>query len=191
MYKRSELLTVVLFCMIVASTTLLFVVTPDKTFSQQENRDLASLPELTQENFFSGEFAKQLNVYFADQFPFRDLMVNLRAVTEQLLLKDSNNGVLYDYHQLAVYEFDSYHSLLEITPDTDYLYTDTIQIQLNALDRLGKSLNVPLITVIPPRTIDVVDDLFVYDRPDGDVAFNMMKDTLSQNAGYKHTAVTF
>ena len=34
---------------------------------------------------------------------------------------------------------------------------------------------------------DVVDDLFVYNRPDGDVAFNMMKDTLSQNAGYIDT----
>lgn len=184
MHKKSEIITVVLFCIVVASVSVLFVALPDKTFSQQENRNLAVFPELNKETFFSGEFGEQLNVYFADQFPFRDLMVNLRAMTEQLLLKGTNNGVLYDYNQLAVYEFNSYHSFLEITPDTDRLYLDTIQIQLDALDRLGQSLSVPLVTVIPPRTIDVTDSIYSYNRPDGDTAFNMMEQTLSKNAGY-------
>ena len=184
MHKKSELLTVILFCVVIASVSLLFVILPDKTFSQQENRDLAMFPELTKESFFSGEFAKQLNVYFADQFPFRNQLVKLHAATEQLFLKGSNNGVLYDHNQLAVYEFNSYHSFLEITPDTDRLYLDTIQLQLDALDRLGQNLDVPLVTVLPPRTIDVTDQIYSYDRPDGDVAFEMMRDTLKKNAGY-------
>ncbi len=184
MHKKSELLTVILFCVVIASVSLLFVILPDKTFSQQENRDLAMFPELTKESFFSGEFAKQLNVYFADQFPFRNQLVKLHAATEQLFLKGSNNGVLYDHNQLAVYEFNSYHSFLEITPDTERLYLDTIQLQLDALDRLGQNLDVPLVTVLPPRTIDVTDQIYSYDRPDGDVAFEMMRDTLKKNAGY-------
>ena len=187
MRKKSELLTVILFCGVLAFMSVLFVVIPDRAFSQQENRDLATFPELNQETFFSGKFAEALNEYFADQFPFRDQFVNLRAATEQLLLKGSNNGVLYDYDQLAVYEFDSYHSLKEISKGTDRLYLDTIQIQFDALDRLGSSLPVPLITVLPPRTIDVTDGIYAYDRPDGDVAFEMMKDTLSENAGYIDT----
>ena len=69
MYRRSELLTVVLFCIVVASMTLAYIVMPDKNFSEQENRDLATFPELTKESFFSGEFASKLNEYFADQFP--------------------------------------------------------------------------------------------------------------------------
>ena len=187
MQKKSEMLTVILFCGVIAFMSILFVALPDRSFSRQENRDLAAFPELNKDTFFSGEFAEDLNAYFADQFPFRDQLVSLQAASEQLLLKGENNGVLYRYEQLAVYEFDSYHSLLEITKGTDRLYLDTIKIQLDALDRLGTSLSIPLVTVLPPRTIDVTDELYSYDRPDGDAAFEMMKNTLSRNAGYIDT----
>ena len=119
MKKLSEKLTVILFCAIIASLSIAFVLLPDREFSPQENRNLASFPELGAETFFSGTFGAEMNVYFADQFPLRDAFVRLKGGAELGLLRGENNGVLYSYGQLAVKDFDAYRSILETTKDTD------------------------------------------------------------------------
>ncbi|MBQ9848340.1 MAG: hypothetical protein IJO64_04715 [Clostridia bacterium] len=187
MEKRSELLTVILFCVIVGVLAVLFVALPDRDFSEQENRALAEAPKLDKESFFSGEFGKETNVYFADQFPFRDQFVKLKSATELGFFKKENNGVLYSYDQLAVRDFNAYRSRIHISENTDRLYPETIKAQLGSVEKLGQSLEIPLVTVIPPRTVDVADSVFDYDRPDGDIAFELMNETLSEKAGYIDT----
>lgn len=187
MEKRSELLTVILFCTIVGLLAVLFFVLPDRDFSEQENRALAQAPKLDKESFFSGGFAEETNVYFADQFPFRDQFVRLKSAAELAFLKRENNGVLYSYDQLAVRDFNAYRSRIHIAENTDRIYPETIKAQLGSVEKLGQNLNVPLVTVIPPRTIDIADTVFDYDRPDGDTAFELMNGILSEKAGYIDT----
>lgn len=184
MKRFSEYATVVLFCLILFSLTILFVLIPDREFSEKENRDLASFPTFNKDTFFSGQFATDLNVYFADQFPFRNAFVNLQAGTELLLGKGENNGVLYSYDQLAVKDFNAYQSRMHITNNTDHIYLDTVKAQLNVLDKFAVSVHIPMATVLPGRTIDVCDNAFSYDRPDGDAVFEAMKDLLSEDCGY-------
>ncbi len=69
---------------------LLFVM-PDKSFSAEENRTLATFPEFTKESFFSGEFGEEFGDYMADQFPFRNFFVGVKAASESLQLKQTNN----------------------------------------------------------------------------------------------------
>lgn len=166
---------------------VLFLVMPGRDFSEQENRALASAPALDKESFFSGEFAEDANIYFADQFPFRDQFVKLKSAAELALFKNENNGVLYSYDQLAVRDFNAYRSRIHIAEDTDRIYKDTVKAQLGSVEKLGRNLGVPLVTVIPPRTIDVADSAFAYDRPDGDIAFELMNEVLSEKAGYIDT----
>ena len=184
MKKFSEYATVVLFCGILFSLSILFVLIPDTAFSQHENRNLASFPTFNEDTFFSGEFASDLNVYFADQFPFRNAFVNLQARTELLLGKGENNGVLYSYNQLAVKDFNAYQSRMLITDNTDRIYLDTVKAQLNVLDQFSKTVKIPMATVLPGRTIDVCDNSFAYDRPDGDAVFEAMSALLSEDCGY-------
>ncbi len=184
MFKKSELITVILFCFIIASLAVAFVVLPDREFSEQENRNLEQAPELNSENFFSGKFATQTNVYFADQFPLRDIFVRLKSGSELLLAKGENNGVLYSYDQLAVKEFNAYRSRIHITEDTDRIYLDSVEAQIQSVNKLANTLDVPLITVIPPRTVDIADGSFAYDRPDGDRVFELMNENLGENTGY-------
>lgn len=186
MKKYSELLTVILFCIIIAALALSFVIMPDRTFSEQENRDLARSPEFDSERFFSGEFATDMNVYFADQFPLRDAFVKIKSATELALIKGENNGVLYSYDQLAVKNFNAYRSILEITENTDRVYADTAKAQIENVKKLSESLDIPTVTVIPPRTVDVADPIFVYDRPDSDILFDIMAETLVES-GYIDT----
>lgn len=187
MKKYSEIISVVLFCAIITSLSISFVFSKDIEFSEQENRDLAQAPTLDSDSFFSGEFGKEMNLYISDQFPIRDLFVNIKSFTELAFLKGENNGVLYNKNQLAVKNFNSYQSRINITENTDHIYPETIKAQLLAVNALSEKLNIPLVMVIPPRTIDIADSVFNYDRPDGDLAFNLMKDSLSEKAGYIDT----
>lgn len=184
MKKYSELITIILFCIIIAFLSVAFLVMPDKEFSETENRNLAQTPEINSEKFFSGEFGTEMNVYFADQFPLRDMFVKLKSASELALIKGENNGVLYDYNQLAVKDFNAYKSILEITEDTDRIYAESVEAQLKNIHKLGEGLDIPLITVIPPRTIDIADSVYSYDRPDGDLAFDLMNSCLGDESGY-------
>ena len=186
MYKRSELVTVVLFCLTVAILAVSFWIIPDKSFSEQENRSLEQMPKLDSESFFSGGFSKAINVYYADQFPLRDIFVTLKSGSELAFLKGENNGVLYSRNQLAVKDFNAYQSRIHITENTDCIYLDSLQAQLKSVDKLGETLKVPLVTVLPPRTVDIADSVFSYNRPDGDKPFELMN-TLGGESGYIDT----
>ncbi len=174
MKKHSDLITVILFCVIVAVFSVTFIIIPDRDFSEQENRNLQQAPELNKESFFSGEFAERINLYFSDQFPLRDTFVKIKSASELALLKGENNGVLYSYNQLAVKDFDFCISAIEIAEDTDRIDASVIESRLKSVNRLSETLDVSLVTVIPPRTVDITDSSFGYDRPDGDVIFDLM-----------------
>lgn len=187
MTKRSDRMTVILFCGLLAVLAVAFLIMPDKAFSEQENRALAQVPTLDAEAFFSGKFASDTNTYFADQFPFRNFFVKLKSSAELAFLKGENNGVLYSKEQLAVKNFNAYRSRIQITEDTDRIYLESAAAQLRSVSALGEKLDIPLITVLPPRTIDIADSVFSYDRPDGDAVFDLMNEILTEKAGYIDT----
>lgn len=184
MKRYAQWLLCVLFCGTIALLSLLFVFLPNSEFSETENRALTQRPEFSAERLLSGEYGANVNDYFADQFPFRNFFVKLKGASELALLKRENNGVLYGRRQLAVKEFDAYRSRIEISEDTDRIYLDSTQAQLNAVNSFAEKLDIPMVTLVPPRTVDVVDPLISYDRPDGDLLFTQLEDTLSPAAGY-------
>ena len=189
MKKYSELMTIVFFCLIVFSFAIFFYILPDAEYSEQEKRPLEQAPELNTENFFSGEYAKDINKYYADQFPLRNLFVKIKSAAELGLGKGENNGVLYSYDQLAMKEFaaNNIYEFEQSQKKTDRIYLDSVKVQLESVNKLADKLSVPLVTVLPPRTIDIADSKFEYDRPDGDKMFDMMNEILSEKAGYIDT----
>ena len=189
MKKYSELMTIVFFCLIVFSFAIFFYILPDAEYSEQEKRPLEQAPELNTENFFSGEYAKDINKYYADQFPLRNLFVKIKSAAELGLGKGENNGVLYSYDQLAMKEFaaNNIYEFEQSQKKTDRIYLDSVKVQLESVNKLADKLSVPLVTVLPPRTIDIADSKFQYDRPDGDKMFDMMNEILSEKAGYIDT----
>ena len=92
--RGADLLLILLTLGFIYVMAVLFWVLPDSDFSPQENRTLAAAPELSAENFFSGNLTEQVSDYMADQFPFRDFFVGLKALSETAQLKGQNNGVI-------------------------------------------------------------------------------------------------
>ncbi len=189
MKKYSELITIVFFCLIVFSFAISFYIVPDAEYSEQEKRPLEQAPELNTENFFSGEYAKNINKYYADQFPLRSFFVKIKSAAELGLGKGENNGVLYSYDQLAMKEFaaNNIYEFEQSQKKTDRIYLDSVKVQLESVNKLADKLSVPLVTVLPPRTIDIADSKFQYDRPDGDKMFDMMNEVLNEKTGYIDT----
>ncbi len=69
-----------------------FISTPD--YSESERRALAKCPEITWDNLWSGEFAKEFEEYTTDRFPMRDTWRSVKAYTRlNLLLQEENNDI--------------------------------------------------------------------------------------------------
>ena len=180
-----NIVTSVLFAAFLLIFTAAFVLTPDVDFSEEENRSLTTFPKFTWERLLDGSFSSDINEYFADQFPARDALVGIKGVTETLLLKGENNGVLLgDGGQLAVRLFDAYKSRLERTPDMDYYYTENVAVAVDALNAFAKSSVVPVTTMIPPRTVDIASSAFDYPTEISDVLDAQLAESIVPEAGY-------
>ena len=104
--KTPDILTAALILAVIAVLAVSFWIIPDRDFSDEENRTLAPFPAFSAEALLSGEFTGDFADYMADQFPLRDQFVGLKAVSETVLLKGENNGIMSKGGVLAE-RFDS------------------------------------------------------------------------------------
>lgn len=91
--KKNYLLYV--FLSIVLVFTIIDMVTPDKKFSDLENRNLKTKVKFTMKDFLDGTFSKQYEEYINDQFIGRNQWINLKSRSEYILGKVENNGIVY------------------------------------------------------------------------------------------------
>ena len=185
MKKNINLLTAVCFLTLVFAFTLAFWILPDTAFSEEENRSLAQFPEFTFSSLADGTFSSEMTDYFADQFPARDFLVGIKALSETALGRGENNGVLRGENgQLAVRKFRVYESLLHQTADMDYYYRENVALSLEALNAYAASETRPLITLLPPRSVDVAASAFSYPTEISDELHSQIAETLSPDTGY-------
>ena len=69
---NKKIIYVIVFFLCLAVPLAAHLLSPDRTFSDNENRVLAEAPEVTAKTVFSGKFQSALETYLADQFPLRD-----------------------------------------------------------------------------------------------------------------------
>ena len=75
--------------------TVLGVISPDRDFSENENRKLAGFPELSFSSVLDGSVLKDLGSYVADQFPMRDLWISLNLWMNRTLGWEEASGVYF------------------------------------------------------------------------------------------------
>ncbi len=81
------------FCVMLGFFSLAGFFVPDRQLSENENRVLAQMPQLTLSGVLDGSFMKDFETYLADQFPFRDEAIYLKSFTDRLWGKKQENGV--------------------------------------------------------------------------------------------------
>jgi hypothetical protein len=69
--SHKDLINSVLFIVIIMAVGIVTLLSPKEKFSNYEKRTLAAFPILSKESFFSGNFFKGIDSYYADHFIFR------------------------------------------------------------------------------------------------------------------------
>jgi len=158
-----------IFCLFIIGFTVLHIVTPDKEYSDRENRVLQTLPEFSIESLFSGEYSSQMTKYLSDQFPMRDTFVSIKSSSERIALRMENSGIIFGDNSLTA-KLDS--------PDMGNLDTN-----VKAADKFAEALEnkgIPCIFAPAPRRVDVcIDDL---PKSYGDAAQNELWSTIDSYA---------
>ena len=98
-YQRNRRLQGQYLSWLLIGAVVLFVVLgialPDRDFSENENRKLASFPEITLSGVLDGSVLKDLGSYMADQFPGRDLWISLNLWMNRTLGWQEASGVYF------------------------------------------------------------------------------------------------
>lgn len=191
MKKKVHLFTVGVFLSVIFGFSVLFVLLPDYSFSEMENRSLRTLPKLTGDALLSGSYASDINDYFADQFPFRNLLVSWKADAELALGKGENDGILLGTDgQLAKRYFDvacadgSCASGMD-APDVAHLRGAANGI-LRVEDTLAQK-KIPFCALLTGRTLDVCTSAFDYPNAYSDRMRNLLSEGLQASKAYLDT----
>lgn len=183
--KICNLATAVCFLALLFGLAAAFWILPDSPFSEAENRTLALFPEFSFETLTDGSFNAGMTEYFADQFPARPLFVRIKAECEIAAGRGENNGVLVGKNdQLAVRKFRVYESLLHQTPDMDYYYRSNVDAAIDALNAFAADAALPVVTVLPPRSVDAAASAFTYPGEITDALHKQLSAGLSPATGY-------
>jgi hypothetical protein len=70
------------FFAVIFAGGFLFWVMPKKEISEGEKRKLAAFPNFSVENLFSGKYADSIDLYFSDNFLFRDELITAAGVVK-------------------------------------------------------------------------------------------------------------
>ena len=95
MKKAAPISVITVFLGFIGLFFALNLLTPEREFSEQENRYLQTLPSFSAKSLFAGDFTADFEKYTADQFIWRDWWTTLKARCELLSGKKENNGVYY------------------------------------------------------------------------------------------------
>ena len=93
MSKKALWAEVLIFLVFIGGFFLANLIVPDRAFSEQENRQLQTLPEFSFERLFNKTFTTQFEDYTSDQFVLRDEWITLKAASELALGKMENNDM--------------------------------------------------------------------------------------------------
>lgn len=104
--KPSDKILTALFLVLVFSLTAASILTPVRTYSENENRYLAQMPDFSLEALFGGEFTTEYETFITDQFVMRDSWIGLKTLTERALLKQDINGVYFGKDGYLIEKYD-------------------------------------------------------------------------------------
>ena len=144
-----DLALTALFCIFVVGFTLFHIITPDKDYSERENRVLQQFPDFSFESLFSGEYTSDMTKYLSDQFPARDMFVSIKANSEKMALRMENGGIIFGDNCL--------------TARLDRPDLENLDENITSADKFAAALEAEGISCIfapAPRRVDVcIDDL--------------------------------
>lgn len=152
MSKKSSWVQIILFTAFISVFMLFFIFFPDKSFSEQENRELQKFPDFSFQDLFSGKFISSFESYTTDQFAFRDSWITIKAGCELMTGKEENKGVFLCKDDTLI---ESYTK-----PDDKQLQTN-----ISAVKTLADSADIPVFFALVPGAAEIHSDYLPKNAP--------------------------
>lgn len=156
------------------------VFTPNKTFSEAENRKLEQLPAFSFSNLIEKKFTTNYEKYISDQFAFRDFWVTMKSSAERIIGKKENNGVYVGKDGSLIQKFNP--------PKEQDVQTKVTAI--NDFDQATPSVNKYIMLV--PTAISILEkNLPNYVSHNGELTYmNKVKNSLNKKIKFVDTYAT-
>lgn len=114
MKKINAIITLLLLGGILFGLAVADICTPDRLFSEYENRILSAKPKFSLKKLFDGSYTKDYETYVTDQFVGRDNWIYVKTMTDVLLGKKEINGVYLAEEGMLIEK----HETEDINPET-------------------------------------------------------------------------
>lgn len=94
--KKLHLVNMAIFCGLLLTGGIASLAMKTKGVSEMENRKLATMPKFSDSLFWSGKYFKQIEEYYADNFPLRDKWIGFSDKFKNSLGFSSSEIKIYD-----------------------------------------------------------------------------------------------
>ncbi len=154
-----NLISVVLFVFVIFIVPIWWLVTPDRTFSDSERRNLTQTPTFPVDSLNEWNFDDDIEEYLADQLPLRELFVGINGYETLLTGRQVSADIYYDR--------EGY--LVEKPLDLNFA---EIEKRVTRINRLSGTVGIPVRFLVPPSTgfvrrdalPDALSDLYLDDQ---------------------------
>jgi len=155
------------------------IISPDKERSEMENAYLQQLPKFSWSSLMDSSergFTQKFEKYLSDQFILRDGWITAKSVSESLLGKKENNGIVYgeDGYLFGIYRSYDEKRLLE---NIDYMKALKAAYPDIPMDAMIVPSAYTILTDKAPQDIGNVDQFTILDRIEkslSDAGYNIM-----------------
>ena len=151
----------ILLIVFIVLLDLLGIFSPDRSFSDNENRKLAQVPAYSSKALLDGSYFAEWEDYIADQFFVRDFWITLRLKCAKLFGQTESNGVYLGE--------DNY--LIQIPAEPDWDNVDGTLAAVNDFAQRHEELNINMMIV--PNAVSVLSDKLPANAPGRDQAADL------------------
>lgn len=150
--RRTWLALLVTAALLSAAFGIGIYLLPQNTVSAEENRTLQTFPAFSGEAFLSGEYSADIATFYADQFPLRNGFVGMKALSEALLLKQENNGVLIGKNGYLIDRLEY--------GEREYANLEINLKAVKSFSALSEAAGKPCVFAAAPRTVDTAVSVY-------------------------------
>lgn len=118
---------------IISILSVTFIIYPKKSFSEIENRVLASMPTFSISKIIDGDYMEDFETYINDNFPLRDLFMNIRTISYKLIGKQNVNDVYFGKDNYLLENYNTFTNQDKIIDTINKLYDNNSSISMSVM----------------------------------------------------------
>lgn len=155
-YTLSRRILLLVFMFFIFGVFILNIFGKDRTFSEQENRNLKIKPEFSIDKLLHKKYTSNYEKYLSDQFVSRDFWINIKSTAERLSGKKENNDVYLGHDGYLIAKFKNPKD-------------DDVNERLKAINTFSKdNEKISKYVMIVPNQVRVLEDKLPQYAPEKD-----------------------